>query len=78
SRTGGFQSGRAAGHRRALEWASWQDCRVVILEDDALPVAGFTQLVGEWLYRFPDSLVSFYLGTGRPPQYQTFGYLHLI
>ncbi|MGQ7121497.1 hypothetical protein ACUN9Z_27510, partial [Escherichia sp. HC-CC4] len=63
-------SGANAGHRRALEWASWQDCRVVILEDDALPVAGFTQLVGEWLYRFPDSLVSFYLGTGRPPQYQ--------
>lgn len=24
----------------------------------------------EWLNRFPDSLVSFYLGTGRPPQYQ--------
>lgn len=63
-------SGANAGHRRALEWASWQDCRVVILEDDALPVAGFTQLVGEWLCRFPDSLVSFYLGTGRPPQYQ--------
>ena len=57
-------------HRRALEWASWQDCRVVILEDDALPVTGFTELVGEWLNRFPDLLVSFYLGTGRPPQYQ--------
>ena len=23
-----------------------------------------------WLQRYPDSLVSFYLGTGRPPQYQ--------
>lgn len=57
-------------HRRALEWASWQDCRVVILEDDALPVDGFTELVADWLNRFPDSLVSFYLGTGRPPQYQ--------
>ena len=57
-------------HRRAIEWAAEQPCRVVVLEDDALPVAGFTQLVGEWLYRFPDSLVSFYLGTGRPPQYQ--------
>ena len=21
-------------HRRALEWASWQDCRVVIIEED--------------------------------------------
>ena len=41
-----------------------------MLEDDALPVVGFTEQVGEWLNRFPDSLVSFYLGTGRPPQYQ--------
>ncbi len=57
-------------HRRALEWAAEQTCRVVVLEDDALPAADFTELVGEWLYRFPDSLVSFYLGTGRPPQYQ--------
>jgi hypothetical protein len=57
-------------HRRALEWASGQDCRVVVLEDDAQPVAGFTALVADWLTRFPDSLCSFYLGTGRPPQYQ--------
>ncbi|TKU20798.1 hypothetical protein [Citrobacter sp. wls829] len=57
-------------HRRALEWAAEQSCRVVVLEDDALPVAGFTEQVNEWLNRFPDSLVSFYLGTGRPPQYQ--------
>lgn len=57
-------------HRRALEWAAEQSCRVVVLEDDALPVVGFTEQVGEWLNRFPDSLVSFYLGTGRPPQYQ--------
>jgi len=57
-------------HRRALEWASEQDCRVVVLEDDAQLVGGFTEQVGEWLARFPDSLVSFYLGTGRPPQYQ--------
>ncbi|HAU5603691.1 TPA: hypothetical protein JD320_002885 [Citrobacter koseri] len=57
-------------HRRALEWATGQSCRVVVLEDDAMPVAGFTDLVFDWLNRFPDSLVSFYLGTGRPPQYQ--------
>ncbi len=57
-------------HRRALEWASWQDCRVVIIEDDALPVPDFIERVSEWLDRFPESLVSFYLGTGRPPQYQ--------
>ena len=57
-------------HRRAIEWASQQDCRVVILEDDALPLPGFTESAGDWLIRFPDNLISFYLGTGRPPQYQ--------
>ena len=57
-------------HRRAIEWASQQDCRVVILEDDALPLPGFNELAFDWLTRFPDNLLSFYLGTGRPPQYQ--------
>ncbi|HBL5399020.1 TPA: hypothetical protein LR346_000125 [Enterobacter hormaechei] len=62
--------GANAGHWRALEWASWQDCRVVILEDDAVPVHGFIGKVTDWLARCPDHLLSFYLGTGRPPQYQ--------
>lgn len=62
--------GANANHLRALRWASTQDSRVVILEDDALPVPGFAQKVAEWLSRFPDDLLSFYLGTGRPPQYQ--------
>lgn len=57
-------------HRRALEWAAEQSCRVVVLEDDALPVQGFTRKVTDWLVRFPDDMLSFYLGTGRPPQYQ--------
>ncbi|QIK14419.1 hypothetical protein G7090_13985 [Leclercia sp. 29361] len=57
-------------HRRALEWAAEQSCRVVVLEDDALPVSGFTDRVIDWLARFPDDMLSFYLGTGRPPQYQ--------
>lgn len=57
-------------HRRALEWAAEQSCRVVILEDDALPVSGFSSKISQWLSRFPDALCSFYLGTGRPPQYQ--------
>ncbi|MFZ5295114.1 MULTISPECIES: hypothetical protein [Enterobacter] len=58
-------------HRRALEWAAEQTCRVIVVEDDAQPSNSFTELViGLWLNRFPDSLVSFYLGTGRPPQYQ--------
>ncbi|MGC8342266.1 hypothetical protein [Pantoea ananatis] len=62
--------GANANHRRAIEWASQQDCRVVILEDDALLVGGFTEKVAAWLDRFPDDLLSFYLGTGRPPQHQ--------
>ena len=62
--------GANANHRRAIEWASQQDYRVVILEDDALLVDGFADKVAVWLDRFPDDLLSFYLGTGRPPQYQ--------
>ena len=57
-------------HRHALEWAAEQPCRVVVLEDDAMPVPWFAELVVDWLTRFPEALVSFYLGTGRPPQYQ--------
>ncbi|ENO7474841.1 hypothetical protein [Citrobacter freundii] len=57
-------------HRRAIEWAAEQPCRVVVLEDDALPVSGFADKVADWLTRFPDDMLSFYLGTGRPPQYQ--------
>ncbi|HAU5634816.1 hypothetical protein [Citrobacter amalonaticus] len=57
-------------HRRAIEWAAEQPCRVVVLEDDALPVSGFSDKVADWLTRFPDDMLSFYLGTGRPPQYQ--------
>lgn len=64
------QHGANWNHRRAIEWASEQDCRVVILEDDAVLVNGFTEKVTSWLSRFPDELISFYLGTGRPPQYQ--------
>nr|WP_233432843.1 hypothetical protein [Rahnella victoriana] len=57
-------------HRRAIEWASQQECRVVIMEDDALMLPDFTDSVCGWVTRFPDNLISFYLGTGRPPQYQ--------
>ncbi|PIJ49192.1 MULTISPECIES: hypothetical protein [unclassified Erwinia] len=63
--------GAAWNHRRAIEWAATQSGRVVILEDDAMPVAGFNEEVAAWLNRFPDDLLSFYLGTGRPPQWQS-------
>ncbi|MDE7661659.1 hypothetical protein NVR71_24655, partial [Enterobacter hormaechei] len=57
-------------HHRALQWAAEQSSRVVVLEDDALPVRGFMDQVAVWLVRFPCHMLSFYLGTGRPPQYQ--------
>ncbi|MCK7042637.1 hypothetical protein ACUYGH_13960 [Enterobacter kobei] len=63
-------AGANANHLRALRWATEQSDRVIIIEDDAIPVTGFSELVGEWLNRFPDDMLSFYLGTGRPPQYQ--------
>jgi hypothetical protein len=39
-------------HRRAIEWAAEQPCRVVVLEDDAQLVHGFTEKVTDWLARF--------------------------
>ncbi|BEM76394.1 bacteriophage protein [Serratia marcescens] len=75
-RTGGFllmdyeERGANWNHHRAWQWAAEQTDRVVVIEDDAKPVAGFERLVPYWLSRFPDQLISFYLGTGRPPQYQ--------
>ncbi|WP_439444443.1 hypothetical protein ABWU93_11350 [Xanthomonas translucens pv. translucens] len=64
------EHGAAWNHRRALRWAAAQSERVVVLEDDAIPVSGFRELAPAWLGRFPAHLVSFYLGTGRPPQWQ--------
>jgi len=64
------QHGANWNHRRALDWAASQKCRVVIVEDDARPVPGFIEKVSAWLNDKPDDLISFYLGTGRPPQYQ--------
>lgn len=57
-------------HHRALAWAGMQSDRVVILEDDAQPVKDFYNTVSDWLKDFPDDLISFYLGTGRPFKYQ--------
>ncbi|WP_234262270.1 hypothetical protein [Klebsiella aerogenes] len=57
-------------HQRAIAWAAEQSERVIVMEDDAMPVTGFSELAQVWLDRFPEHLLSFYLGTGRPPQYQ--------
>jgi len=58
-------------HRRALEWAADQSERVWIVEDDAILCEGFRDRGADWARRFPDDLISGYLGTGRPPQWQS-------
>lgn len=62
--------GSTWNHRRALEWAATQNDRVVIIEDDAIPVDNFLHKLKLWFIRYPEHLISFYLGTSRPPQYQ--------
>ena len=63
-------AGANSNHLRALRWAAEQSDRVIITEEDALPVDGFRDKAQDWLVRFPDDMLSLYLGTGRPPQYQ--------
>lgn len=62
--------GAIAGHVKALKWAAGKAERCVIVEDDAEPVDGFMGLSRRVLADWPDDLVSFYLGTGYPEQYQ--------
>lgn len=62
--------GAHAGHRKALELAQAVGERCIIIEDDAIPVVGFMQLAEQWCDKFPDDLISFYLGTGRPVSWQ--------
>lgn len=62
--------GATWNHRRALEWARGQPDRVVVLEDDALPVPDFRARAAAVLQRWPEDLVSLYLGTGRPLFFQ--------
>lgn len=62
--------GALHNHLRALRWAAEQSDRVVIMEDDAIPVECFVEKAEKWFSLFPDQFISFYLGTGRPPQYQ--------
>lgn len=59
-----------SGHRKAIASAAQTSERVVIMEDDAVPVIGFHVRAQMWFDRHPDDLLSFYLGTSRPPQYQ--------
>lgn len=63
--------GALKGHIKALEVARKTAKRCIIIEDDAIPVVGFMRMAELWCNRFPNELVSFYLGTGRPVQWQS-------
>jgi hypothetical protein len=58
------------GHRQALMHAERTKGRVIIMEDDAIPVRDFESLAKFWCDAHPDALLSFYLGTSRPFQFQ--------
>lgn len=58
------------GHRDALSLAAVHSERVVIMEDDAIPVQGFCDLAAMWCDARPHDLLSFYLGTSRPYAFQ--------
>jgi hypothetical protein len=62
--------GSTAIHRRAIQLAATMSERCVIMEDDAIPVCGFAERADAWVQRFPDDLISFYLGTSRPLKWQ--------
>ena len=60
-------SSALSGHTKALEIAATYKERCIVMEDDAIPVEDFCDKAQAWFDRFPDQLLSFYLGTGRPP-----------
>lgn len=65
--------GEWANHKRALEAAALSDeSHALILQDDALPVDGFLPMAEAAAAEHPDSPISFYLGTSRPPHWQRF------
>ncbi len=53
--------GAAEMHLRALESVA-DDERVIVMEDDALPIFQFRTNLLVWLHTYPDALISFYLG----------------
>lgn len=63
-------SGALHSHTQALKVAEATGERCIIMEDDAIPVVGFADKAQAWCDRFPDDLISFYLGTGRPVSMQ--------
>lgn len=63
--------GEGINHDRAWVAATTQESDwSVVLEDDAQPIPGFDAQLREALNSAPTPIVSLYLGTSRPPQYQ--------
>lgn len=65
--------GCEANHRRAWDWHNERRQSInwaVVLEDDAEPVDGFNDQLVAALTVAPAPIVSLYLGTSRPPQWQ--------
>lgn len=63
--------GAGANHEICYDWlASSRSAWTVVLEDDAMPVRGFTAQLEQVLRVAPTPLVSLYLGRGRPPHWQ--------
>lgn len=56
--------------RRAIATYDRTATHQIVLQDDALPVPDFRLHAAAALEQHPDALVSFYLGTSRPPQWQ--------
>jgi hypothetical protein len=65
--------GEWANHERALEHlvdhASDETRWALILQDDAQPIPGFFAHLNRALRHAPDTCVSLYVGTSRPPQW---------
>jgi hypothetical protein len=64
--------GAAGNHRRAwdLHTNSTHTGWCVVLEDDAVPCAGFRDQLDTALHTAPTDIVSLYLGRTRPPHWQ--------
>lgn len=62
--------GSTWNHRQGINLAIKNNVTPIFMEDDAEPVPGFAGKALEWIEKMPNNLISFYLGTGRPPQFQ--------
>lgn len=59
-------------HKRAIDYLATNNQSGIIIEDDAIPCKNFKAESQRWISRFSTKIISFYLGKGRPPQYQHF------